>query len=180
MYISGDSSSLYNSIKLIQPRETEILNPLTFSYSTSPFSLYMHIHPVPSERKEKKKRITTTTIRVCQTVGLKLMCLSLCGGFHIEKIRWWRVFLLFYSRLPVAHSRPISPPPSIPLTLAELTHTHLDSAFADAAWLLGASEAAAQHPLLNQVVMGMVAGGVRDIFIYICVPAAFRSPYSWW
>ena len=110
MYISGDSSSLYNSIKLIQPRETEILNPLTFSYSTSPFSLYMHIHPVPSERKEKKKRITTTTIRVCQTVGLKLMCLSLCGGFHIEKIRWWRVFLLFYSRLPVAHSLPISPP----------------------------------------------------------------------
>lgn len=44
----------------------------------------------------------------------------------------------------------------------------------------GLAAAAAQHPLLNQVVMGMVAGGVRDIFIYICVPAAFRSPYSWW
>ena len=28
---------------------------------------------------------------------------------------------------------PYIPPPPIPLTLAELTHTHLDSAFADAA-----------------------------------------------
>jgi hypothetical protein len=134
VYISGDSSSLYNSIKLIQPRETEILNPLTFSYSTSPFSrLYMHIHPVGKKRKEKeKKRITTTTIRVCQTVGLKLMsCLSLsvCGGFHIEKEeeekknKMMARFASLLFETPGGSLPPYIPPPPIPLTLAELTHT---------------------------------------------------------
>lgn len=69
-------------------------------------------------------------------------------------------------------------PPSHPLNSCR-AHTHIwipPLRMRPGFW--GLAAAAAQHPLLNQVVMGMVAGGVQDIFIYICVPAAFRSPYS--